>query len=406
MTTQFKILLWLNKSKVNSTGLAPIYLRISLGTRRAEIASGYFVKATEWNNKSHSVRSNCSLASEINEYLDSLKLKVSQINNQIISGNKPYTLSTIKNKLQGKDLPRTTLMEAIVYHNHQVESAVGKTHALGTYKGYKWFADKMKSFLIYQYKRADIPLAELNHIFISHFEQYLFNVLINQVNTVQKNITQLRKVINMCIDMDWLDKMPFKRLKPKPYTPQRDYLTKQELKILESLVIKNRRLETIRDLFVFQCYTGLGYIDLRKLSPVNVVKGVDGEDWIVIKRQKTKSRSPIPLLKKAKQIISKYHDPTRPTVFPVCSNQKFNAYLKELGEITNIKKRITTHTGRRTFATTITLSNGVPIETVSKMLGHSDLKTTAIYAKVIDAKVSEDMEKVKAILDRSTIEKQ
>lgn len=400
MTTKLKTLLWLNKSKVNRMGLAPIYLRISIRNQKAEIASGHFVKFSEWNNKSHSVRSNCSKANEINEYLDALKQKVGQINNQIISVNKPYTLSTIKNKLQGKNLPRTTLMDAINYHNHQLETAVGKTYALGTYKGYVWFADKISSFLIYQYNRADIPLSDLNHMFLTNFEQYLFNVLMNKVNTVQKNITQLRKVLNMCIDLDWIDKMPFKRLKPKPYTPQRDYLTKHELMIVESLVIKNRRLETIRDLFLFQCYTGLGYIDLRKLSPENIMKGIDGADWLVIKRQKTNSRSPIPLLLKAKQLINKYHEPSRPTVFPVCSNQKFNAYLKELCVITEIKKRITTHTGRRTFATTITLSNGVPIETVSKMLGHHDLKTTSIYAKVIDAKVSEDMEKVKAILDK------
>lgn len=147
---------------------------------------------------------------------------------------------------------------------------------------------------------------------------------------------------------------------------------------------------------MFQCYTGVAFVDLNKLTANNIVRGVDGEDWIVLHREKTNSRSTVPLLPITKTLIAKYSTPDRATLFPICSNQKFTQYLKELSQLCGINKRITTHTGRRTFATTVTLSNGVPIETVSRMLGHNDLKTTSIYAKVVDTKISEDMQRIKS----------
>lgn len=177
----------------------------------------------------------------------------------------------IKNKLTGKDSNLTTLLNAIHYHNELIKKGIGKNYALSTYKAYIWFTDKIKSFLNHQYKRSDILLTELNHRFLTEFEHYLYHVLHNQVNTAQKNITQLKKIINLCIDLDWLDKMPFKRLKTKPYIPRRDYLTMEELQIMESLDIINKRLHQIRDIFIFQCYTGIAFVDLNLLTEHNVV---------------------------------------------------------------------------------------------------------------------------------------
>jgi len=374
--------------------MAPVYIRITNGKRKIETSTGHFIKLADWNSKTHTVKSTNAQAKHMNDSLQSLRSKAMQIHNNLIADGKPFSLSVIKNKLTDKDQNHTTLLNAIQYHNALVEKGIGKNYALNTYKGYLWFTNKVKSFMMYQYHRSDILLVELNHRFLTEFEHYLYHILHNQANTVQKNITQLRKIINLCIDLDWLDKMPFKRLKQKSHIPQRDHLNSDELQRMENMVINNNRLRVIRDMFVFQCYTGLAYIDLKQLTHNHIVKGIDGDDWIIINRQKTKSRSTIPVLTKAKELIEIYYTPTRETVFPVCSNQKFNNYLKELSSFCKINKRVTTHTGRRTFATTITLSNGVPIETVSRMLGHNDLKTTSIYAKVVDTKVSEDMKKV------------
>lgn len=395
MHSKLSCLLWLNRSKANKSGLVPIYIRISSERHKLEISTGSYIKPSEWNATKHTVKPSAEQADKINNSIKSLLSKIHKIHTELVATEKPFALEVIKNKLTGKNEKRTTLLDAIKYHNGLIEKGIGKNYALSTYKGYLWFTDKIKSFLKYQYNRNDILLTELNHRFLTEFEHYLFHSLHNQVNTVQKNITQLKKVINLCIDLDWLDKMPFKRIKLKAYTPKREHLTIGELKSVESLTLTNKRLQMIRDKFVFQCYTGIAFVDLNKLTVSNIVKGIDGEDWIILNREKTKSRSTIPLLPIAKAIIEKYRSENQATLFPLCSNQKFNMYLKELSELCGINKRITTHTGRRTFATTVTLSNGVPIETVSRMLGHSDLKTTSIYAKVVDTKVSEDMQKVK-----------
>lgn len=343
MGSTLKVLPWLYRSKSNSEGRTPIYLRITKDKQRIEIATGYFIKVSDWNARSHQVKNTEPQAKEINEHLQTTKFKITKIHNQLVADEKPFMLSVIKNKLKGTDNKQTTLIDAIQYHNELIRKGIGKNYAKGTYKGYLWFADKIKSFLVLQYKRTDILLIELNHRFLTEFEHYLYHILHNQVNTAQKNITQLRKIVNMCIDLDWLDKMPFKRIKPKAYTPQRDFLTADELSKIEEVTLTNKRLATIRDKFVFQCYTGVAFADLNNLTIDNIVKGIDGDDWISLHRQKTKSRSTIPLLSVVKDIIIKYKGTNRFTLFPVCSNQKYNKYLKELSALCSINKKITTH---------------------------------------------------------------
>jgi site-specific recombinase XerD len=177
--------------------------------------------------------------------------------------------------------------------------------------------------------------------------------------------------------------------------PMREVLTKEELHDVESKEIDIERLAEVRDIFLFCCYTGLAFIDVFQLTVNDITLGIDGKKWIYTNRQKTGNQSNVPLLPQALRILEKYNDhPVREItgkLFPVKSNQKMNAYLKEIGTICNLQKKLTMHLARHTFATTVTLSNGVPIETVSKMLGHNKLATTQIYAKVLEHKVSQDM---------------
>lgn len=216
MATTLKVLPWLYRSKTNAEGKTPIYLRITKGSQRMEIATGHFIKESEWNSRSHTVKSKTPQAKQINDHLQALRSKAFQLYNQLAAEEKPISLAKLKNKLTGRDINQTTLLDAINYHNELVKKGIGRNYAMGTYKGYIWFTEKVKSFLKHQYKRSDILLSELNHRFLTEFEHHLYHHLHNQVNTVQKNITQLRKIVNLCIDLDWLDKMPFKRIRARP----------------------------------------------------------------------------------------------------------------------------------------------------------------------------------------------
>ena len=206
-------------------------------------------------------------------------------------------------------------------------------------------------------------------------------------------------MVNMAITMDWLVKDPFAKYKQHFDKVERFYLTKEELSAIENKKFSIERLQTVKDLFLFSCYTGLAYIDTMNLTAGNIVKGIDGNDWLITSRQKTDTDVRIPLLPQAEELIKKYHNHPKAvnygTLFPVISNQKMNAYLKEIADLCNINKAITFHIARHTFATTVTLSNGVPIESVSKMLGHTTIRSTQVYAKVVEQKLSEDMQNLK-----------
>ncbi|WP_242205852.1 site-specific integrase [Aestuariivivens insulae] len=218
-----------------------------------------------------------------------------------------------------------------------------------------------------------------------------------------KHIKRLRRMVTLAYQMEWIHRDPFVNFKIKIEKKEREFLTGDELQSIENLSSKIERLMVVKDLFVFSCYTGISYSDIVRLTTVNIVKGIDGHPWISGKRTKTGTPFKIPLLPKASILIDKYKNDIRTSIsdnlLPKLSNQKLNSYLKEIADHCGIKKNLTFHMARHTFATTVTLTNGVPIETVSKLLGHTKLATTQIYARVVEKKVSQDMEKLKLILE-------
>jgi len=252
-------------------------------------------------------------------------------------------------------------------------------------------------------------LSGLSYKFITDFEFYLRNhkpmdhQRPMENNGVMKHLERFRKMVTMAVKMEWLDKDPFEKYQLKFNRVERDFLTEFELAKIEQKEFRIERLKYVRDLFVFSCYTGLAYIDAMNLAPVNISIGIDGENWISTKRQKTDESVRVPILPKAWEMIEKYKTHPRSlqkgTIFPHVSNQKLNSYLKEIADLCGIEKNMTFHLARHTFATTVTLTNGVPIETVSKMLGHSRITTTQVYAKVIERKVSEDMKSLRAKIE-------
>lgn len=254
-------------------------------------------------------------------------------------------------------------------------------------------------FLKAKLKTSDVFLVQLTYQFIVDFERFLrlhipegYDKPMGH-NTVMKHLQRLRKMVTLAYKMEWIDKDPFIKFKPSYKKVEREFLSTEELQFIEDKEFKLERLNLVKDLFVFSCYTGLSYSDVMQLTEDNIA--IDGNKWIMTNRQKTDTKVRIPILLTASELIEKYRGNIRAsetnTLFPGISNQKMNAYLKEIATICSIHKKMTFHMARHTFATTITLSNGVPIETVSKLLGHTKIATTQIYAKVIEQKVSKDM---------------
>jgi site-specific recombinase XerD len=277
----------------------------------------------------------------------------------------------------------------------RVEKLVGQEFAPGTLERYKTVKKHLEEFLKADYKMNDIPLKRINHQFILDFEYYLKTTRSCGHNSTLKYIKNFKKIIRIAMANGWIAIDPFLNYKARLDVVNREYLTQEEIQTMLNKNLHTPRLSQVRDIFIFCCFTGLAYSDVKKLTSNHLVMGIDGERWIKVNRTKTDTRSNIPLLPTALDIIDKYKDHPeviiKGVLLPVLSNQKSNAYLKEIAELCGINKNLTTHLARHTFATTVTLTNGVPIESVSKMLGHSSIRSTQHYAKIIDRKVSDDM---------------
>jgi len=286
-------------------------------------------------------------------------------------------------------------MEVFKKHNDQMTELVGQEYAPGTLERFQTAYRHTLTFLQWKYKVDDIDISKLDYEFISEYEFWIKSVRKCNHNSTIKYLSNFRKVINRCVRHGWLQKDPFANFKMTMREVERIALTETELQNLIGQQFPTDRLRVVRDIFLFSCYTGLAYADVKKLKRSEIIIGVDGEEWLVSRRQKTDISARIPLLPAALTIIDRYKDHPhcqgKDIVLPINSNQKMNAYLKEIAEVCGIQKTLTYHIARHTFATTVTLTNGVPIETVSKMLGHRNLRTTQHYAKILDKKIGEDM---------------
>lgn len=397
MEHRLKILFWLYRSKMNEKGLAPIYMRLTVASKKTEIATGHFAKPEKWDIKRGEVKGKHEEANQINQALGIFKSKTLKIYNQLSDEKAEISVDTIKAELFGKNKERKTLLEVVNWHIFRVKEQVGTEYAFATYKRYKTVQNKVEKFLKNHYQRQDILLSEININFITEFEHFLKAQEGISHNSACKYIKMFKRFINLALTYGWLERNPFAGYRIKSREKERGYLTADEVDSIFNKQIGIKRVAQVRDIFIFSCYTGLAYADVKKLSKDHLITGIDKQKWIITNRTKTDIRSSIPLLPRALDILKKYenYSDSGEMLLPVLSNQKMNAYLKEVADICGISKLLTFHLARHTFATTITLTNGVPIETVSKMLGHTNLKTTQIYAKVVDTKISYDMERLK-----------
>ncbi|MFH4965451.1 site-specific integrase [Gaetbulibacter sp. M235] len=401
MINSFSLLFYIKKSKSDSLGRANIYLRITVDGKRAELSINRKIHVNNWNSHANLSRGNNYESQEINRHIATIKNKIYSIEQQLINKGKHITAQGLKNLYLGIDTSNKMLLEIFKDHNNKVNRLVGKDFAPGTAERYKTAKKHIEEYIRLDYKSNDIPVREVDHKFINGFEYYLKTVRNCSHNTTIKYITNFKKIIRIAYANDWINKDPFYNWKARLKIVDREFLTEEEIQKMVEKEFHTTRLDIVKDIFIFCCFTGLAYADVKKLSKNDLVIGIDGERWIKTNRAKTDIRSNIPLLPTAESILKKYKAHSEMlnngTVLPVLSNQKMNAYLKEIGDLCEINKNLTFHLARHTFATTVTLTNGVPIESVSKMLGHKSLKTTQHYAKILDRKVSEDM---KTLRDR------
>ena len=312
-----------------------------------------------------------------------------------MASGKSFTAEDLKNAYLGKVEHNRTLVEAFDFHNRRFAEKVksGKTSAR-TLKRLEIAKYKTIAFLKLYFKFSDMPLTEIKYAFAADLEHYLTTEQHIGSYTAMKYVKILKQVLKLSVDQGWLPANPLGGFKCTYEEPQRERLTMEEIMVLYNKELIPRLAE-VRDIYLFCCFTGYAYIDVLTLTPTNIVTGIDGEKWLAKNRIKTGTPEHIPLLPIAAEIIDRYKDNLYckhyGLLLPVNSNQRYNAYLQEIAAICDIKKHLTTHTARHTFATTVTLENDVPIETVSQLLGHKSIRTTQIYAKITQHKISNNM---------------
>lgn len=388
-------------------GKAAIYVRIVVNKSRCEVALKRMVDPADWNQSKGLAKPKNETLKSLNSYLEQCRCLLASHYQEFIINKELLTAEAIKNKFLGIERQENTLQSLIDYHNLHMKGVL----AAGTIKNYHTTARYLKEFVLQHFKKHDLYLSELNYEFITQFEYFLrahqptdhHKAMEN--NGVMKHLERLQKMVRLGVKLGWVDKNPFEFFKLKLQKVERGFLSSDELALIENKEFSLQRIQYAKDLFVFSCYTGIAYIDIMQLKPENIILGIDGNYWIKTTREKTDTSVHVPILPKAASLIEKYKANPRSiakgTLFPSISNQKLNSYLKEVADLCGIKSHLTFHLARHTFATSITLSNGVPIETVSKMLGHTSIRTTQIYAKVIEQKVSKDMDKLRNTLDNN-----
>jgi len=399
MKGNFHLLFYLRKQKVYKGGPRAIYLRITVDGKRAEMSVGRDCESEKWNSSSGRAIGTKEDARILNNYLDSLQSKMRIAHQTLIENGIIITAASLQEQFTGKSQKSRYLLQLFAEHNSRVKELIGNGFEANTLKGYVTSEKHLTDFLRKQYNQDDIQISELNYAFINNFEHYLRADCKCSDVSAAKYIKHLKKIVNQCMANGWLKHSPFIAYKSTIKVRERTYLTQEEVGKIIAKEFTIGRLQQVKDIFIFCCFTGLSYADVKKLKRSEIAVGIDGEKWIFTKRKKTDTSSHIPILPNAFKILNRYKDNpecvSRGLALPVLSNQKMNAYLKEIADVCGIDKHLTFHLARHTFATTITLSNGVPIETVSKILGHTALKTTQHYAKVLDIKVSHDMGKLK-----------
>jgi len=393
----FTILFFIKRTKVLKDGTMPIYVRITVNKQRAEFGLQKSIEEDQWHSEKGYAIGASKPARELNSYLDFVKSKMLIKKREMEEVGRIITALTLRNHYRGIEDSGKTILEVFSDHNEKCVGLVNIDFAPGTVERYKTCYKHVQEFIKQKYKREDLPLYEVTPMFISNFEYYLKTSRSCCNNTATKYLKNFKKITRIAIANGWMKSDPFVNMKFHLDDVDMDFLDERELNTLLNKRFDFERLQQVKDAYLFCCFTGLAFVDVKSLSLSDIETKGD-TIWIKKRRQKTKNWCHVPLLPPAVQLIEKYkshpHCIKKGVLLPVPSNQKMNAYLKEIADLTGIKKNLSTHTARHTFATTVTLANHISIEVVSKMLGHSSINMTKKYARVVDDLIYRDMQKI------------
>lgn len=379
----------------NESKIRTVYFRITVDGIPKEASTKRKWDMTRWDQKSERAVGTKEDAKSINFFLDSLVLKINEIKTTMMYSGKLITAQKVMDQVLGNSSPRIKVLEEFQKHNDEMKALLGRGYAKGTLDRFTITKNHLTAFIQFKFKTDDMEFTDLNLEFVKDFEFYLRTVRDCSNNTTLKYIANFKKIVIRAIDKEIISKDPFKNFKGRKTKMVKKPLTTQELYELERHYFTTDRLDVVRDVFVFQCYIGLAYIDAYQLKKTDIKKGVDGNLWIMSERQKTNSTTNVPLLPQALKVIEKYKEHPlciqRGTVLPVSSNQKMNEYLKEIAILCGFPFTLNTHIARRTFGSTVTLNNNVPINVVKELLGHSSVKQTEAYAITEQATIGREM---------------
>ena len=393
----FTVLLYIKRTKKLKDGTAPIYARLTVNGLRAEFALQKSIDEDQWNKERGCVKGMKADARKFNLSLDLVKNKLYGHKLEIEEDGNELTALALKNAYLGIEEKPRTILKVFSEHNEWLKSLIGIDFAKGTWQRYEACYRHVEKFIEYKYKKKDLSLRDVSPIFIRDLEHYLKTENKCCHNTTTKYLRNFKKITGIALSNGWLKEDPFANRKFHFNEVDMDFLTEEELDTVMKKQFEIERIQQVKDVYLFCCFTGLAFVDVKNLS-YSEIEDINGKLWIKKRRQKTKNWCNIPLLKPAVQIMNKYKSHPvcvkNNTVLPVLTNQKMNAYLKEIADLCGIDKKLSTHTARHTFATTVTLSNHISIEVVSKMLGHSSINMTKKYARVVDDLISKDMMKI------------
>jgi site-specific recombinase XerD len=380
-------------------GKAPIQMQITIDGERIFFTTNQKIEIENWEEKTGRAIGRTPRIKVLNELLDKMNVDAHKAFNEMKHLGEEITGDSLRKKLLGEEkYSRKKIYEVTQIYNAHTVKLIGIELNRRTWERYKAYANRLAEFIKIKYNVDDISIHQLKYNFIVEYDFYLKTELMLHQNTIVKYIQYLNRVMDFAVNHEWADKNIFQNYKISIKEAKREYLTGDELNRIMEKEIKLPRLAEVKDCFVFCCYTGYAYKDATKLTPDHIVTGINGKKWIYTSRQKNDNTSNVPLLEPALEIIDKYKDhplcSNKNRLLPMKSNQKLNAYLKELADLCQIEKPMTTHIARHTFATTVLLANGVSMEATSKMLGHSSIKTTQIYGKIVESRVGAEMDQL------------
>lgn len=399
MRQTFNVLFFIRQTRALKSGENPIMLRISIAGQLSEIQLKRAVKPNLWNQNKERCTGKDAASLEINRYLESVKLRLFEIHRKMEEEGKLINPMEIKRKFLGLDEEHKMFFQVFQKHNDKCRELIGKDYAKVTISRFDTCLKYFREMSQNQYQRKDIPLKEVTNGMIHDYIHFLKAEKGLQENTVIRYMKVVKKVLNIAVNYDWIQKNPFGNIRFHEKEVNKEFLTKEELETLRTKEFDIPRLELVRDVFLVQCWTGLAFIDVSELKEEHIIADNDGNLWIRKERHKTGIMCNVPLLDVPLGIIEKYKDhplcQKRGILLPVLSNQKMNSYLKEIADCCGIKKKLSTHTGRHTFCSVVTLANNVSLENIAKMVGHTNTRMTQRYAKVLDQSILRDMQDVK-----------